>query len=88
LAKEPAALMQSPYDRGWVCLLQPTNLAPELSGLRIGKPVVTWYQEEVEKLRRLNGDATAGRWSDLETSFLGAVKEVPEERVTELTLAG
>jgi CheY-like chemotaxis protein len=88
LAKDPAALIQSPYDRGWVCLLQPSNLAPELSGLRIGKPVVAWYQEEAEKLRGLGTDGAPMPWSEVESGFLGAMKPVPEERVTELIPAG
>ena len=87
LAKDPAALIQSPYDRGWVCLLQPSDLAPELAGLRIGKPVVAWYQQEDEKLRRL-GAAAALPWSEVESGFLAAAKPVPKERVTELVPAG
>lgn len=51
LQSDPAPLISSPYDRGWVCLIQPSDLTQELSGLRIGKPVVDWYQEEIKRLR-------------------------------------
>jgi CheY-like chemotaxis protein len=52
LKHDPEALVRSPYDRGWVCQLQPSNLAEELPHLRIGKPVVAWYQDEIARLRR------------------------------------
>jgi CheY-like chemotaxis protein/glycine cleavage system H lipoate-binding protein len=50
LKGEPALVMESPYDRGWVCLLEPQDLATELPSLKIGKPVVAWYQEEAARL--------------------------------------
>jgi CheY-like chemotaxis protein len=73
LAREPRALIESPYDRGWVCRLRPLDLASELSGLRIGKPVIAWYQEEVARLRRETRDAEDGvcPWPILQSRFLG-----------------
>ncbi len=61
----------SPYDRGWICLLQPTDLAGELDALRIGKPVADWYQEEIDRLRKVReadpgGDAD---WQTIEKEF-------------------
>ena len=50
----------SPYDRGWVCLIQPADLAGDLKGLLIGKPVVGWYQTEIERLRALEGPTGPG----------------------------
>lgn len=52
LRRDPGALARSPYDRGWVCELQPLALEAELPHLRIGKPVVDWYQDEITRLRR------------------------------------
>ena len=52
LKDEPGLIKDSPYDRGWICLLHPSDLAGELSSLRIGKPLVAWYQEEVERFRK------------------------------------
>ena len=40
LASDPELLTRSPYGKGWVCLLQPSDLAGELASLRIGAPVV------------------------------------------------
>jgi CheY-like chemotaxis protein len=77
LRSEPERLTRSPYDRGWVCLLQPTDLAGDLRGLRIGRPVVAWYQEEIERLRKEGGPAQGGApvvdWSILEAHFLAPV---------------
>jgi len=66
LTSHPSTLIDSPYDRGWVCQLQPTDLAGELGALRIGKPVVDWYQEEITRLRGLKNPD----WSALQQEFL------------------
>jgi CheY-like chemotaxis protein len=71
---EPQRVIQSPYDRGWVCLVQPVDLAGELSTLRIGKPVIEWYQEEVARLRELGKALPEGKqpedWDAFEKNFL------------------
>jgi CheY-like chemotaxis protein len=89
LKRDAHLVMQSPYDRGWVCLVRPSDLAPELPGLRIGRPVVSWYQSEVERQRKElaasgNGD---WKWSDLESSFFGS-EVAAEAPVGETVLAG
>jgi CheY-like chemotaxis protein len=71
----PGLINESPYDRGWICLLQPTDLAGELSALRIGKPLVAWYQEEVERLRKTAPPAAGpqsgpAEWAAFERQFL------------------
>ena len=74
LARAPELVTESPYDDGWVCLVRPADLAAELGGLRIGKPVVTWYQDEVIRLHREQeaaGEKGLG-WADIEARFLGA----------------
>ena len=66
-------LARSPYDRGWVCLLQPAALAAELPFLKIGRPVVDWYQQEIARLRLAGGPANGGvpqtDWATLEEQF-------------------
>jgi hypothetical protein len=71
LKDDASPLTESPYDRGWVCTLQASDLAGELTGLRIGKPVVAWYQDEIKRLRK-SGEATSGTvgWAELEHEFL------------------
>jgi CheY-like chemotaxis protein/glycine cleavage system H lipoate-binding protein len=73
LVRDPHLAVQSPYDRGWICLVRPSELAAELAGLRIGRPVVTWYQAEVERLRTELTASGQGewKWADLEARFFG-----------------
>jgi glycine cleavage system H protein len=69
--EDPSILCRSPYEEGWICLLQPTDLAAELPGLRIGKPVVEWYQAELARLRTENqaiGGGSLG-WAGFEDRF-------------------
>jgi len=80
LRRDSHLVMLSPYDRGWVCLVRPSDLAADLPALRIGRPVVSWYQAEVERLRKElaasgNGD---WKWADLEQRFFGPGAAVPE----------
>jgi len=74
LQRHPDLLLESPYDEGWVCTLRPTELSGELAELRIGKPVIAWYQDEIARLRRDGGTGSRAlvRWSDLESAFFGA----------------
>jgi CheY-like chemotaxis protein len=74
LAVEPGLLTCSPYGKGWVCVIQPADLAGELGLLRIGRPVADWYKAEIGRLRTANAGAAAadgaGEWSALEQEFL------------------
>jgi len=74
LASDPALLTRSPYGKGWVCVLQPKDLATELGSLRIGSPVVAWYQAEIERLRKARtasaGSGNAEEWAAFEEEFL------------------
>lgn len=56
LRHDTGALLESPYDRGWVCQIKPADLAGELPTLKIGKPAVAWYQEEIARLRKAQAD--------------------------------
>ncbi|HEX9652413.1 MAG TPA: response regulator [bacterium] len=44
-------LKVKPYEVGWVCCIEASNLTKELQGLRIGAEAVAWYQEEIDKFR-------------------------------------
>jgi CheY-like chemotaxis protein len=73
LDREPTSAHRSPYNQGWICLLQPSGLSEELSGLRIGQPVIEWYQEEIARLRDAGGPAEDGvpavDWQTIEQKF-------------------
>jgi len=83
LQRAPELVTENPYDDGWVCLVRPSDLAAELGGLRIGKPVVTWYQDEVIRLHKEQQAAgeKGWTWADLEARFLGP-GVAPNEPVT------
>ena len=74
LRNEPSPVGESPYDRGWICIVEPRDLAADLAALKIGEPVIAWYQEEIEDLRRAGGPAENGTpavdWEGFEQRFL------------------
>jgi glycine cleavage system H lipoate-binding protein len=74
LAADATLLTRSPYGRGWVCLIQPKDLAGELAGLKIGRPVADWYKVEIDRLRRTKGSSAtpppADDWAAFEQEFL------------------
>ena len=72
LKSDPGELIASPYDRGWVCLMTPSDLASELGTLKIGKPVIDWYQDEIALLRSENGPLANGNldWTAFQQKFL------------------
>ena len=76
LKSDPGEIIHSPYDRGWVCLMTPSDLATELGSLKIGKPVIDWYQDEIGRLRSADGPQATGTldWAAFERQFLGAGK--------------
>jgi CheY-like chemotaxis protein len=41
------------YDKGWVCSIKPEHLSAELENLKIGEKAAAWYQEEIQRVRRL-----------------------------------
>ena len=78
LKGDPSEIIHSPYDRGWVCLMKPSDLATELASLKIGQPVIDWYQDEIIRLRTPDGPQGAGAldWTAFEKQFLGATNQV------------
>jgi CheY-like chemotaxis protein len=51
LARRPAEIVENPYGNGWICMLEPRDLNAELKALRIGLPVLAWYQDEITRLQ-------------------------------------
>ena len=50
-----------PYEQGWVCAIEPTELTGDLEHLKIGAAAVAWYQTEVDSYRRALGDALGSK---------------------------
>jgi CheY-like chemotaxis protein/glycine cleavage system H lipoate-binding protein len=71
LSRNARRLVHSPYEAGWVCRIEPSDLDGELKALRIGAPVVSWYHEELKRLRATDGEEGARpTWGVLERDFL------------------
>lgn len=41
-----------PYEQGWICVIEPSDLTNDLSGMTLGAGAVAWYQAQVESFRR------------------------------------
>jgi FixJ family two-component response regulator/glycine cleavage system H lipoate-binding protein len=54
-------LHMKPYELGWICTIEPSNLPGDLQTLIIGADAVNWYKKEIEKysekLNQLSGGA-------------------------------
>jgi CheY-like chemotaxis protein/glycine cleavage system H lipoate-binding protein len=55
-AEHPEWLSIKPFELSWMCRLEPSNLASELPGLRIGHDAVDWYQSELDRYSELAGN--------------------------------
>ncbi len=66
------AISSSPYLDGWVCRIHPTNLSSDLATMRIGEPVLRWYDEEIHRLEDLRASKKVVDWADLESEFMVA----------------
>jgi len=51
IARDPALLKADPYQRGWVCVLNPTNLASDLKSLMVGEETRNWIAREIDRFR-------------------------------------
>lgn len=52
------------YSKNWVCTIDPSELDSELTGLKIGKAAVGFYQDELEKLKSLHNKVRSGKESE------------------------
>ncbi len=56
LAKAPSLLKRDTYTRGWLVVLQPTNLAANLSQLTVGEGALAWHKAEIARLQTFLSD--------------------------------
>ncbi len=64
LFEDLEVLEYSSYNKNWVCVVDPDELDSELSGLKIGKSAVGFYQDELEKLKSLHSKIRSGKESE------------------------
>ena len=48
-----------PFEQGWICAIEPSNLTADLDRLTIGADAVAWYQAQVDGFRRRLEDQLA-----------------------------
>jgi len=49
LLDNPELIKLKPYELGWLCKIEPTQLADDLKEMKVGEDAVSWYREEVER---------------------------------------
>jgi glycine cleavage system H lipoate-binding protein len=52
LMRSPDLVKRDPYTRGWLVALQPTNLAANLSRLKVGAEALAWLKAEVARFQK------------------------------------
>lgn len=55
-ADHPEWLSIKPFELSWMCGIEPSNLAGELPGLKIGRDSIDWYQSEIDRFNRLSSE--------------------------------
>jgi len=58
-ADHPEWLAIKPFELSWMCGIEPSDLAGELPGLRIGPDAVSWYQQELDRYSELSRSSEA-----------------------------
>jgi hypothetical protein len=70
LQDDPGRVTQSPYKDGWICRLEPADLAAQLAVMKIGQPAMAWYGEEIQRLQAVRAakadSAQPLPWSELQ----------------------
>jgi CheY-like chemotaxis protein len=64
LAQNLTWLEKQLYEKGWICSIRPEHLSTELETLRVGEKAASWYQQEIERIRRLLAPETDKGYSE------------------------
>ncbi|HEX9970778.1 MAG TPA: response regulator [bacterium] len=71
-----------PYELGWMCCIEPTNLNEDLQTLRIGSDTVSCYQKEIDKyheiVKKINRDKQESG-TETESSDEAKAKQLNQE---------
>lgn len=51
LKENPDALDVTPYDRNWICAIDPEDIDSEIKNLHIGKSAVSFFQNDIEHFK-------------------------------------
>jgi glycine cleavage system H protein len=53
LEDTPELINESPYDKGWICQIAPSNLEAELKNLMKGDGLVEFIKSEIERVKKM-----------------------------------
>jgi glycine cleavage system H protein len=53
LEDTPELINESPYDKGWICKIAPSNLETELKNLLKGEGLVEFIKSEIERVKKM-----------------------------------
>jgi len=54
LEETPELINDSPYEKGWICKITPSNLQAELQNLMKGDSLKEFIKSEIERVKKLN----------------------------------
>jgi glycine cleavage system H protein len=53
LEETPELINESPYDKGWICKIAPSNLEAELKNLMKGEGLFEFIKSEIERVKKM-----------------------------------
>lgn len=59
VVENPGMVSENPYRDGWLMMIEPAELAHNLSVLHVAESAVTWIKEEVKRFREFLGASVA-----------------------------
>jgi glycine cleavage system H protein len=54
LDETPELINESPYEKGWICKISPSNLQEELKALMKGDSLKEFIKSEIERVKKMN----------------------------------
>lgn len=54
LEENPELINESPYEKGWICKINPTNLQEDLKNLLRGDNLLEFVKSEINRVKKLN----------------------------------
>jgi len=54
LEENPELINESPYEKGWICKISPSNLQEELKNLLRGESLVNHIKAEIDRVKKIN----------------------------------
>jgi len=53
LEDNPELMNESPYEKGWICKIRPSNLQEDLKNLMKGEALVDFIKSEIERVKKI-----------------------------------